>query len=439
MKRILQLSVLILLTLAGFATVCAQPISMTIVGPSAAAPIALSGLKNLGGDDSQELSSRFVGTLSRNLTLSGFFKVINPRAYVEDPQTSGYELGQFNFADWSSLNAAFLVKGAISVKGSQVELIALLFDVGSQRRLMGKRFTGGVGDVREMARRFADAVIGAYTGQPGPFDAKLAYVSTRGGRFKEIYVSYVDGDGLFQVTNNPTINLFPKMDHSGAHLLYLSYKTYSPALYLVDLAAKTEVRISSDRGKMVGGALTPDGSQIVAAIENNGITNLYLLDTAGNEIRALTHGNSINVSPAISNDGSQIAFTSDRSGRPQIYVMPFGGGTARRVTYSGSYNTAPAFSPDGSKIAYESREGGRFDIWVIPTGGGTPIRLTNGGGSNEAPCWSPDGRYIAFSSTRSGRSRIYLMQASNGNIISALTEDNGNDSSPAWSWWLGEK
>jgi TolB protein len=411
---------------------------MTIVGPTAAAPIAISGLKNLGGDDSQELSSYFVGTLSRNLTLSGFFKVINPHAYIEDPQNSGYDLGQFNFADWSSINAEFLVKGAVTVKGGQVELVAMLFDIGSQRRLMGKRFTGSMGDVREMARRFADAVIGAYTGTRGPFDAKLAYVSTRGGRFKEIYVAYLDGEGLFQVTNNPTINLFPKLDHAVAHLLYLSYKSYEPNLYLVDLGAKSEVRITSEHGKMVGGTLTPDGREIVAAIENNGLTNLYLLDASGNEIRRLTSTNSINVNPAVSYDGSQIAFTSDRSGRPQIYVMPIGGGDARRVTYSGSYNTAPSFSPDGSKIAYESRDGGRFDIWVIPAAGGSPIRLTNGGGSNESPAWSPDGRYIAFSSTRSGRSRIYLMQASNGNIISALTEDNGDDSSPAWSWWLGE-
>jgi TolB protein len=437
-RRLLLLSITLILLLAVLTTAEAQPISMTIEGPSAAAPIAVSGLKNLGGDESQELSSHFVATLSRNLQLSGYFKVINPHAYIEDPQASGYDLGQFNFSDWSSINAEFLVKGAVSIKGSEVDLVAMLFDVGSQRRLMGKRFTGGPNDVREMARRFADAVIGAYTGTRGPCDTKLAFVSTRGGRFKEIYVSYFDGDGLFQVTNNPTINLFPKLDHSVTHLLYLSYKSFQPALYLVNLSAKSEVKITSDHGTMVGGALTPDGSQIVAAIEHNGLTNLYLLDSSGTEIRALTSSPSINVGPAVSNDGTQVAFTSDRSGRPQIYVMPIGGGEAQRITYSGSYNTSPAFSPDGSKIAYESRDGGRFDIWEIPSSGGTPVRLTNGGGSNEAPCWSPDGRYIAFNSTRSGQSRIYLMLASNGNIISALTEDNGDDSSPAWSWWLGD-
>lgn len=415
----------------------AQPLKMYITGGNRVSNIALSGLKDLGGDDHGRLSGRFVSTLTRNLGLSGDFKVLDPQSYIEKPQSSGIDVGQINFGDWSSINADFLVKGSVQVNDSQVSLVAMLFDVSTQQRMMGKRFVGSPGDVREMARRFADAVMKSVTGVRGPFDTKLAFVSTRGGRFKEVYVSYLDGDGLFQITNNPTINLFPHFDKSVRHLIYLSYKSEEPALYLVDLAAKREVRIQSDSGRMVGGALTPDGDRIVAAIEQGGYTNLYLLDSSGSRIRALTQDNAINVNPTVSPDGAQLAFCSDRSGRPQIYVMPLEGGTARRVTYEGSYNTAPSFSPDASKIAYESREGGRFDIYVIPTAGGTPTRLTTGGTAN-SPSWSPDGRYIAFSSTREGRARIYIMQADNPKIISALTEDDGDDTTPAWSWWLGE-
>ncbi|HTW87545.1 MAG TPA: hypothetical protein VMD75_06030 [Candidatus Binataceae bacterium] len=435
MRRLIPILVLILIACSS-APAAAQPIKLLITGGTRVSNIAISGLKNLGGDDQGRLSGRFVSTLKRNLELSGYFKVLNSQSYIENPQSSGIDVGQINFADWSSINADFLVKGSIQVNGSQVSLVAMLFAVSTQQRMMGKRFVGSPADVREMARRFADAVMKSVTGVRGPFDAKLAFVSTHGGRFKEVYVSYLDGDGLFQITNNPTINLFPRFDHSAKHLIYLSYKTDEPALYVVDLAAKREVRIENGSGRMVGGALTPD-DEIVAAIEKNGYTNLYLLDGSGNQIRALTHTDAINVNPSISTDGTQLAFCSDRSGRPQIYVMPLAGGTARRVTYQGSYNTAPSFSPDVSKIAYESREGGRFDIYVIPTAGGTPTRLTTGGNST-SPSWSPDGRYIAFSSTREGNSRIYIMQADNPKIISALTEDDGDDTTPAWSWWLGE-
>lgn len=435
MRRLIPALVVILIACSS-APAPAQPIKLVITGGTRVSNIAISGLKNLGGDDQGRLSGRFVSTLKRNLGLSGYFKVLDPQSYIEKPQSSGIDVGQINFGDWSSINADFLVKGSVQVNGSQVSLVVMLFDVSTQQRMMGKRFVGSAADVREMSRRFADAVMKAVTGVRGPFDTKLAFVSTHGGRFKEVYVSYLDGDGLFQITNNPTINLFPRFDQSVKHLIYLSYKTDEPALYLVDLDAKREVRIQNGSGRMVGGALTPD-DEVVAAIERGGYTNLYLLDDSGNQIRALTHDNAINVNPSISPDGTQLAFCSDRSGRPQIYVMPLAGGAARRVTYQGSYNTAPSFSPDASKIAYESREGGRFDIYVIPAAGGTPTRLTNGGNST-SPSWSPDGRYIAFSSTREGSSRIYIMQADNPKIISALTEDDGDDTTPAWSWWLGE-
>ncbi len=429
---------LLTMALGAGAPAYAQPIKMYIQGPgSQLSAISLSGLKDLGGDSDHSLSSEFVGTLRRDLELSGYFRIIDPHAYIEDPQTSGYELGQFNFADWRSINSDFLVKGAVKVDGGKVQLTALLYDVAQQRRMMGKGFTGSADDVPRMARRFADAVLESTTGQKAPFDSKLAFVSTRGGRFKEVYTQSIDGQDLFRLTDNPTINIFPSWDHSAHYLLYLSYKSMEPALYLADLQAKRETRIMSARGRVIGGAISPDGERIVAAVERAGTTNLFMLTRDGEELAQLTDTSGINVSPAFSPDGTKIAYTSDRSGTPQIYVMPAGGGASKRLTYSGDYNTTPAFSPNGDQIAYQSRHG-RFDIFVIPASGGDPKQLTDSEGTNEYPTWSPDGRYIAFSSTRGGRSRIYVLMVSNRKIIGPLTEGKGDDTCPAWSWWLGD-
>jgi TolB protein len=418
-----------------FAQLPGGPIQMKIVGAEQISPVAVSGLKDLGGDSDHKVSSVFVGTLIRDLKLSSYFKVIDPQAYIEDPQNSGYDIGQFNFADWSSINAEFLVKGAVKRNGGTVSVEALLFDVGSQRRMMGKKFTGQPHEVSEMARRFADSVMEAVTGKRGPFATKLAFVSTRGGRFKEVYTSWLDGGMLYRVTDNPTINLFPSFNHGVNHLLYLSYKTMSPSLYLVDLEHGLESRIQPPLGMAVGGTLAPDG-RIVAAYSRAGRTNLYLLGPTGNEIRALTQNGSINVNPSVCASGDQIAFTSDRSGNPQVYVMGMEGGAARRITYNGNYNTAPSFSPDCKQIAYESRSGGVFNIFVINVDGTGTRKLTDGG-SNESPSWSPDGRYLVFSSNREGRARVYLMLAADGRVISPLTEGEGNDTNPSWSWWLG--
>jgi TolB protein len=414
-------------------------VRMPIYGTGAQTwPVAVSGLKNLGGDDDGAVSSNFDRVLSRDLMLSGYYTLVDPHTFIEDPQKSGYELGQFNLDDWKSIHAEFVVKGAVQISGGKVQLTARLFDVYGQRAIMGKTFGGEPNEVPRMARRFADAILKAVTGTEGPFDSKLAFVSTRGGRFKEVYTQSIDGGDLFQVTSNPTINLFPNWDHNADQLLYLSFKTMEPRLYIANLVERRESHLDTSHGRIIGGAISPDGHQVVAAIESAGNTNLYLMDSNGTEIRELTHTGGINVSPNFSADGQTLAFTSDRSGTPQIYTMGLAGGAATRITYTGNYNTTPAISPKGDTIAYQSREGGRFDIFSIPIGGGTGTMLTDGRGTNESPSWSPDGRYLAFSSTRSGRSRIYILQVESHKIISPLTEDNGNDTTPAWSWWLGD-
>jgi TolB protein len=408
---------------------------MTIATAPRAQPIAVSALKNLGGDDDHSVSDTFGKVLTRDLTLSSFFRILDPSSYIENAQNSGFDIGQFNFGDWSSLGADYLVKGSAKRDGDKISVEALLFDVPQQRRMMGKKFTGNPHDVGEMARRFADAILQAATGKRGPFDTKLAFVSTRGGRFKEVYTSWLDGGGLFRVTDNPTINLFPSFDRAGSHLLYLSYKSYSPELYQVDLDRRLETRISPGLGQAVAGVLTPDG-QIIAAYERGGRTNLYLLTQAGGMVHPLTDNSAINVSPSVCSDGGQFVFASDRSGTPQIYAESLEGGGASRVTYKGSYNTAPALSPDCKQIAYESREPGGFQIYVINLDGSGARQLTQSG-SNEAPAWSPDGRYIVFSSNRGGGSKLYLMRARDGYVIAPLTEGQGNESNPAWSWWMG--
>jgi len=91
-----------------------------IVGAGQLYPIAVSGLKDLGGDGGHSVSGVFDTTLTRDPKLSSFFRVIDSQAYIEDPQTSGYDIGQFNFGDWRSINAEFLVKGSVTRQAGKI-------------------------------------------------------------------------------------------------------------------------------------------------------------------------------------------------------------------------------------------------------------------------------------------------------------------------------
>ena len=51
--------------------------------------MAVSGLKNLGGDEDLALSSKFDRILSKDLLLSGYYTLVDPHTFIEDPRDSG--------------------------------------------------------------------------------------------------------------------------------------------------------------------------------------------------------------------------------------------------------------------------------------------------------------------------------------------------------------
>lgn len=419
---------------------CPRPLEAqvkgTIVGPGAERyRIAVSPLRNLGpGEDGGRLSEGIADVIARDLEISGWFRVLDRSAYIEHPQKSGITLGSFDLKDWSVLGAEGLVKGGFDLQGEELTVELRLFDVFQGKQIVGKRYSGKVKDFRRIAHKFADEIIFQFTGVQGVFNTRIAYVSTSGGRFKQVYVAHLDGTEKVQVTKDPTINLFPSWSPDGQAIFYSTYgyQKRAPGLYLFNLFTGKETKFLAGGGLNLGGKWSPDGKFVAMSIEQQGNIDIYLLDPAGKIVRRLTDDQAIDVSPAWSPDGDRLAFVSNRSGSPQIYVLERASGKARRLTYSGGYNTSPTWSPTGDKIAYTGRAGGRFQIFTMGVQGGDPQQLTANSGDNEDPSWSPDGRFLVFTSNRRGQYQLYLMQA-NGENQQRLTGSGGDDTNPSWS------
>ncbi|HEY2990347.1 MAG TPA: Tol-Pal system beta propeller repeat protein TolB [Candidatus Binatia bacterium] len=395
--------------------------------------IAVSPLKNIGaGDDRRGISETVADAMGNDLNLSGWFRVLDRSAYIERPQDSGITLETFDLKNWSTIGAEGLVKGGFSVQGEDLTVELRLYDVYQAKLLVGKKYTGKVRDFRRIAHKFADEIINQYTGTPGPFNTRIAYVSIGGGALKEINLSHLDGTEKSQVTNNRSINLSPAWSPDGRMLLYTSYRSGQRNLYLYDVVSGKETRIAEQNGSSIGGKWSPDGQTIAVSFERAGNTDLYLLDRSGRTLRRLTEDKGIDVSATWSPDGNRLAFVSNRSGNPQIYTMDAQGGNVRRLTYSGSYNTSPDWSPKGDRIAYTGRVSGRFQIFTIGVQGGDPQQLTSGSGDNEDPSWAPDGRFIAFASNRGGRYGLYMMRDT-GENQQRLTQSGGDATNPSWS------
>jgi len=371
--------------------------------------------------------------VARNLTLSGFFKVIDyqqlpPALQKKEGIPEGVVL-----QEWMPSGGEILLVGDASLEPQTLTLQVRFhfFDLVEQKHLIGKQYEGPVQALRHMAHRISDEVVFQLTGEKGVHTTKLAYTLLQ-GEGKEIFIADFDGASLKQVTQNQSINLSPVWTPDGKKIAFTSYLKRNPDLYLIDLEGKNLQRFSYNPGLNVSPSWSPDGKQIALMMGMGGKSEIALIDTNGGNPKKLTNSHGNEASPSWSPDGRSIAFVSDRAGTPQIYIMANDGSNVHRLTFEGNYNTNPSWSPKGDRIAFCGRVGGRFEILTLAPDGTGLQKLTNNSGNNESPCWSPDGRYIAFSSTRTGSSKIFVMNA-NGFNQRPLTPSKGGESSPAWS------
>jgi len=407
-----------------------------IVGPGATRmPIAVPALKSMGGYERSAEAAEFVRVLRNDLELSGLFRVIDPAAYIQDPSQMGLTLESVNFDAWAAIGAKALVSGNFTGTPSGLSVEVRFFDITDHSSSGGKRLSGDTGSVKRLAHRMADAVLEYVTGTPGPFDSKIAYVSNRDGRFREIYVMTLDG-ATMRATRHNAITMAPSWNPTARSILFTSFKGGAPALYSVDVTTGFDSRIAGKLGVNVGGMWSPDGSRILVAREEDGNTDIYELDPASQSSRRLTSHWGIDSDPTWSPDGSRLAFCSSRAGSPQVYIMAIGSTEAQRLTFDGEYNCSPNWSPDGKWIAYAGQRGGQFQIFVIAAAGGPATQLT-GSGSNEDPSWAPDSRYLAFSGKRGGQRKIYMIDRT-GKWEHPLTDGPSDDSSPSWSRRLAD-
>ncbi len=431
LKRLIVLTV-VALSVLGFGAAHGK-VYIDIDSPSFQRfPIAIADFKPLSpGAGPGDFPVWFADTLGRNLLVTGYFTVLDRKAFLEDPARAGITGETTRFPDWTAIGAEYLIKGGFQTDGRQLTTEFRLFDVVRGELIVGKRYVGTPDDRNRMVLQFANEVLQALTGEAGLFDTWIAFVK-RSGDTSDLYTISFDGSDLRRLTNYGSLTVSPRWSPDGRRLAFTCFKDGNPDIYLRDVKSGLTEKAVSYRGVNLPGSWSRDGEQLLVTLSRDGNQEIYDMTVSSRLLRRLTREFSIDVSPVRSPDEKQIAFVSNRQGSPQIFVMDADGGNVRRLTTEGNYNTSPAWSPKGKRIAYEGSVSGRFQIFVIDAAGGTPQQLTFGGSDHESPTWSPDGRYLAYSVRGYGRSRIEIMNA-NGQNIRVLHEGNEGCQSPFWS------
>jgi TolB protein len=395
-------------------------------------PIAITEFKALGaGGERGDFPLWFPDTLSRDLAITGYFNVLDPKAFLEDPAQAGITAEGTRFEDWVAIGAEYLVKGGFQSDGRELITEFRLFDAVKGELVVGKRYVGAPADKNRMVQQFLNEILLALTGEAGLFDTRIVFAK-RNSPATDLYTVNFDGSDLRRITQYQSLTLSPRWSPDGRYLAFTSYKDGNPDIYLQELANGKTRKLVSYPGLNLPGSWSRDGKRLLVTLSRDGNQEIYDMNVENSLLQRLTREYSIDVSPVRSPDETRIAFVSNRGGSPQIYLMDADGGNVRRLTQEGNYNTSPAWSPKGKKIAYEGSVNGRFQIFVIDEEGGAPQQLTSGWGDHESPVWSPDGRYLAYSVRGYGRSRIEIINAG-GQNARVLHEGNDGCLTPFWS------
>lgn len=398
-------------------------------------PFALPTFIPEGG--ASDVAADVSRVIAADLRGTGLFRQIPQDAYIS--QVTNFS-APVAYPDWQAINAQALITGSVEQRADgQLVVRFRLFDIFSQAPLgEGLQFVGPADSWRRMAHTVADQVYSRITGEGGYFDTRVAFIAEEGpknARLKRLAIMDYDGANVQFLTDSRSLVLAPRFSPQGDRILYTSYESGFPQVYIMDVATVQRRPLESIPAETMtfSPRFSPSGQSVVFSLVDGSNTDIYSLDLATGTRARLTQAPSIETAPSFSPAGDQICFESDRSGNQQIYVMASNGGEARRISAgSGRYGT-PVWSPRGDFIAFTKQENGRFHIGVMRTDG-SEERLLTSSFLDEGPTWAPNGRVIMFTRETpgdDGAPAVYSVDISGRNLQRVATPGMASD--PAWS------
>ncbi|HVT59168.1 MAG TPA: Tol-Pal system beta propeller repeat protein TolB [Thermoanaerobaculia bacterium] len=361
-------------------------------------------------------------TLRADLDVSGYFDIQAAEVFKQLPLDGdlAHDLPLYHGSE-------IVLLGDLRSGDDKLIFEGRLYDIGSGKAIVAKRYSGKPSVARRMAHTFADEVVHYLTGALGIALSEIAFSSDRTdpGR-REIFLMDYDGRNQRRLTGHRSTSMSPAWSPSGDAIAYTSFLHGSPGLYIADLATGGKRSLVTSGSLNISPSFSPDGSRIAFARSLEGNIEIFTCDRNGGNLRRLTNSPAIDTNPAWSPKGNEIAFTSSRAGSPQIYLMDAEGTNTRRISFEGTYNDGAAWSPDGGRIAYTSRRDGAFQIAVVSVSS-LETRVLTSSSENESPAFSPDGRKIVFTSRRTGAKQLFVMDAQDGGNVRQLTDAGAND------------
>ena len=265
------------------------------------------------------------------------------------------------------------------------------------------------------------------SGLRGYFAGKLAFVTDRGGA-----QTIMTSDLFFgEVQSHPVQGkeiIGPRWSPDGGRILFTSYRTGFPDIYLLDVRTHQLSVFASFKGTNSGAHFSHDGTRVAMILSGEGTPEIYIGNPQGRQIKRLTNNQSVEASPCFSPDGSRLVFTSDAAGKPQLYVMSSAGGAmSRLVTGVSNYCAEPDWSvADPRKIVFTAGQGRGFQVAVYDFGTNSGKVVTKAAMDAVEPVWLADGRHVICTFRNTTSRSLYLIDTESGKATRLSPSSLGN-------------
>lgn len=336
--------------------------------------------------------------LKRNLELSGIFKVAP--------------------------------SGTIAVSGLAGGSIAA---TGRGKTIRSNEAVSGDSSARMAARRFADAMVEAFSGGAKGFSAtRLAFVNRKGSNNAELYTCYPDGWDIKQITSDGRAAVGPRWAPNGRDIYYTGFLHEKQLVYRINTDTLERECLGAFKNGASGAAISPDGRSAAVILSYQGNPELYVMDIASRTIKRMTTTPAAaESSPCWSPDGRKIAYVSDQTRNPQIYICDVASRKSVRYTSKGRQNTHPDWAADG-KLCWSSLQAGQWCVMVsAPNGAESTARAVTKPGTWQDPTWAADSRHIVAARDKA----IFLVDSDPDGDLSPVQmfHNAGNWMNPAMS------
>jgi Tol biopolymer transport system component len=240
-----------------------------------------------------------------------------------------------------------------------------------------------------------------------PFDASALKVTGEARSLDDEPISILDPSLSYTAAHSTSVS-------SSGSLAYFSSPSANTTATWIDAAGKITGTVKLPDGQYSGLSLSPDGTHAVL-VKSISVTesSLWLVDLANRSAVPLSSGRGRNDSPVWSPDGTRVVFASDRDGAQDLFVKNVADPSSEQPLYRSPvlFKYPSGWSSDGRWIVFSQIDPGTsWNIWLLPAPGSTtPVPYLRGPlrDSDGKPSPEPGGHWLAYRSDDTGRMELY--------------------------------